>query len=104
MKNSQEQDNFIRIQEIVFEYCDKLTSNELITIIDGFVFNKIRNTLIDSFLNEMDGLSSYINHLSDIEKNPYFLKCSGSDLQHLELLNRALFLYSYNKYRELCKK
>lgn len=95
---------FIAIQKAVFDYCEKIDKTELILLIDSFVFETKRENLdkpyFKNFINAMKCEKSYKEHISDIENNPYFLKCSGADLKYLEYLNNALLVFSYNVLRK----
>lgn len=95
---------FITLQKNVFDYCDKVTDLEFIVIVDSFVFHnevdtKTKKDILDKFLVKFEVKESFENHLLDLANQPYFLKVSGSSLNFLENLKRALLVCSYNKFR-----
>lgn len=95
-------DKFYNIQVLTFKYMDKLSDATYFELVDAFVFNNEDNDEVKKFLIYMECYDDYLLHLGDIKNPPYFLKCSGSRLEYLELVKRSLLVYSYNRLKERC--
>lgn len=96
---------FLSIQKKVFSYVDSISRAEYVLIVDRFVFYSERDSetitnVLDKFLRHMEIEDIYRRHINDIKKKPYFLSCSGSDLNLLEYIGKALLVKSYNILRD----
>lgn len=95
---------FLSIQKKVCKYVDTISHEEFILLVDKFVFYGERESeiiikVLNDFLNHFQISDIYERHMNDRKKNPYFLSCSGSDLNMLEYIGRALLVKSYNLFR-----
>jgi hypothetical protein len=94
-------DKFLTIQKEVFRFCGKLTDSEFASLADSFLFESPLTSegVVGRFIKHCECERTYKLHLEDLEKNPYFLKCAGSDLYYIENLKTALLVYSYNRWK-----
>lgn len=92
------------LQKTIHGYCDKLTNNEVIVIVDSFVFYQDYDLdeakkIFESFLNHFDIKETFEKHLIDRRKESCFKKVHGADLYFLEDLQTSLLVSVYNKFR-----
>jgi hypothetical protein len=98
------QDINITIQKSVNDYCEKITKNEFIVIVDSFVFYRNYDLeqakeIFEAFLTEFDIKRTFENHLIDLTGETYFKKTHGANLHFLEDIQTCLLVCSYNKFR-----
>lgn len=96
-------DLFHTIQKNVFDYCDKINDEDFFMIVDSMLFENSTNLTLKHFLVKMECYDDYLVHLTDLEVQPYFLKCSGSRLNYIEDVKKALLVSSYNRLKRKCK-
>lgn len=94
----------IRIQEIVADYFENTDNETLVSIIESFVYNLPAekegiSKIIEKFIEDNELTTAYVNYLSDIKKQKFFLSSAPSERYMIQDIKHAMLNLSFNRLR-----